>query len=368
MHPPVAKIAFLIADLGRGGAERVGLSLIQGFVARGHEVDLLLMRQFGVFLEKLPPEVRVINLNARRIRNVIRPLGRYLRKERPDALQVSMWPLPVAAIIARALARVPTRIVLSEHSALSRQYGGSVATMAFLKASTRLFYPLADQLVTVSEGSTADLVKLSGLEAARVTTIHNPIAQPPEGFVPDPTAADAWAPAKYRILTVGALKPEKNHRLLIESFARLVRDTDASLLILGEGEERPALEALATRLGLQERVRLPGFTFDTWSHYAAASLFVLASDFEGFGNVLVEALAFGLPVVSTDCDFGPREILEGGELGSLVPCGSADALAGAMRETLVKPADHERLKARAKDFSEDRATERYLELLLGKPQ
>jgi len=368
MHPPVAKIAFLIADLGRGGAERVGLSLIQGFVARGHQVDLLLMRHFGVFLEKLPPEVRIINLDARRIRNVIRPLTDYLRRERPDAMQVSMWPLPIAAIIARWLARVPTRIVLSEHSALSRQYGGSAATMAFLKASTRLFYPLADHVVTVSEGSAADLVRLSGLKAKRVTTIHNPIAQPSEAFVPNPAPADAWPPARYRLLSVGALKPEKNHKLLIESFAELVRDTDASLLILGEGEERPALEALVARLGLQERVRLPGFTFETWSYYATASLFVLASDFEGFGNVLVEALAFGLPIVSTDCDFGPREILEGGKLGSLVPCGSADALAHAMREALIKSVDHERLKAHAREFVEDRATERYLELLLGKPQ
>ena len=362
----MAKITFLIADLGRGGAERVGLSLIQGFVERGHQLDLLLMRHFGVFLEKLPPQVRVINLASRRIRNVIRPLARYLREEKPDAMQVSMWPLPIAAIVAARLAGVQTRIVLSEHSALSRQYGGSAVTMAFLKVSTHLFYPLADGIVTVSEGSSADLAKLSGLNV-RIETISNPIAQPPADFAPDPRAVSAWPRAKYRILSVGAFKPEKNHKLLIEAFAKLVQDVDASLLILGEGDERPALEALVARLNLQDRVRLPGFTFDTWSYNAAASLFVLASDFEGFGNVLVEALAFGLPIVSTDCDFGPREILEGGSFGTLVPSGSVDGLAAAMREALNKPVDKERLKARARDFSEDRATDRYLELLLGKP-
>lgn len=360
----MARIAFLIKDMGAGGAERVALSLIQGFVRRGHEVDLVLMHNAGRFLAQVPPEVRLFDLKAPRVRNVVRPLGRYLKSRRPDALQVSMWPLPIAAIIAARIARVPTRIVLSEHSVLSREYGASKARMAMLRASTRLFYPRAHHRVAVSRGSARDLAALAGLSAARVTTVLNPIAAPPADFVADPKATAAWGGARFRILSVGALKAEKNQALLIRAFARLDPALDASLVILGEGAERARLEQLIDDLGVAERVKLPGFSDDLWSFYAAASLFVLSSDFEGFGNVLVEAMAAGLPVVSTDCDFGPAEILDGGAYGTLVPCGSEELLAQAMADALAKPRDPELLKSRARDFAEDVAVDRYLELLL----
>jgi glycosyltransferase involved in cell wall biosynthesis len=361
----VAKIAFLIADLTGGGAERVALSLVEGFVRRGHQVDLLLMRKTGVFLDHLPGEVRVIELRAARIRNVVRPLVRYLRRERPDALQVSIWPLPIIALVAARLAGVRTRVVLSEHCALGMQYGSSRATRVSLNLSTRLFYRLADRIICVSKGVATDLQRVSGLSANRTTVVYNPIEQPTSLFKPDADAVKAWPSAKYRILSVGTLKAQKNHRLLIEAFAKLGAEVDASLLILGEGPERRQLEDLIARLGLQDRVRLHGFTSDTWSYYAAASLFVLSSDYEGFGNVLVEALAWGLPIVSTDCEAGPSEILRDGEFGTLVDCGSAEALAQAMRPALDQPVDAARLKGRARDFSPDKAVGGYLEALLG---
>ena len=361
----MARIAFVIRDMGRGGAERVALSLIQGCVEKGHQVDLLLMRRLGVFLEKLPPEVRVFDLKAPRVRNAVRPLARYLKECRPDALQVSMWPLPIAAIVAARIAGVATRIVLSEHSVLSREYGRSKAQMAILRASTRFFYPRAHHRVAVSRGSARDLAGLAGLPDSQVRTIYNPIAAPPEGFVPDPKAAAAWGGARHRILSVGALKAEKNHALLIRAFARLDPVLDAALVILGEGPQRERLEQLVRDLGVTDQVKLAGFSDDLWSFYSAANLFVLSSDFEGFGNVLVEALAAGLPAVSTDCDFGPSEILEGGIYGTLVPCGSEDLLARAMADALDRPRDPEPLKSRARDFGEEIAVDRYLELLLG---
>jgi glycosyltransferase involved in cell wall biosynthesis len=360
----VAKIAFLIADLTGGGAERVALSLIEGFIRRGHQVDLLLMRKKGVFLDSLPAEVRVIDLRARRIRNVVRPLVRYLRQERPDALQVSMWPLPIAALVAARLAAVRTRIVVSEHSVLSKQYGDSRSELAVLKASTRLFYPLADRIICVSKGVASDLRSVSGLSPDRVTVVYNPVKQPAPAFRRDRDAVKAWPPAEHRILSVGSLKPVKNHRLLIEAFAHVASEVDASLLILGEGPEREALEQLIARLDMEDRVRLHGFVSDTWSYYAAASLFVLSSDYEGLPTVLIEALAWGLPIVSTDCEAGPCEILGGGAIGTLVPCGSPSALAEAVRDSLSSPPGNERSKARARDFSEDKAVTRYLELLL----
>lgn len=361
----MARIAFLIKDMGAGGAERVALSLIQGFVKRGHEVDLLLMHNVGEFLPQLPPEVRLFDLEAPRVRHAVRPMVRYLKARRPDALQVSMWPLPIAAIIAARIARVPTRIVLSEHSVLSREYGASRARMAMLRASMRSFYPRAHHRVAVSRGSARDLAELARLPHSEVLTVYNPIAAPPAGFAADPEAAAEWGGARHRILSVGALKAEKNQALLIRAFAQLDAKLDVSLVILGEGAERARLERLIVDLGVADRVKLPGFSRDLWPFYAAASLFVLSSDFEGFGNVLVEALAAGLPVVSTDCGFGPSEILDGGAYGTLVPCHSEELLAEAMADALARPRDPALLKARARDFREDIAVNHYLELLLG---
>jgi glycosyltransferase involved in cell wall biosynthesis len=361
----MAKIAFLIANLGGGGAERVAISLIEGFVRRGHQVDLLLMRKTGVFLDRVPAEVRVIDLGASRIRNVVRPLVRYLRDVRPDALQVSMWPLPVAALVAAALARTPTRIVVSEHCALSKQYEGSRTTLALLTASTRLFYRFADRIICVSNGVAKDLQNISGLAPNRVAVVYNPVEQATPARRPDPEALRAWPVARHRILSVGSLKAQKNQALLVEAFARVAGEIDASLLILGEGPERKSLEDLITALGMDDRIRLPGFVSDPSPYYAAASAFVLSSDYEGLPTVLIEALAWGLPVVSTDCDSGPAEILKNGEIGTLVPCGSPSALAAAVRETVSRRADKGLSKARASDFGEDEAVTRYLELMLG---
>lgn len=164
-----------------------------------------------------------------------------------------------------------------------------------------------------------------------------------------------------RILTVGSLKAQKNHPLLLRAFARLARP-DARLMILGGGDDAP-LRRLAAELGIADRVVLAGFHLDPTPFYQTADLFVLSSDHEGFGNVIVEALAQGLPVVSTDCPSGPAEILEGGRWGALVPVGDAEALAAAIDRALATPHDPDALKRRAADFAPAIAARRYLDLL-----
>jgi glycosyltransferase involved in cell wall biosynthesis len=165
------------------------------------------------------------------------------------------------------------------------------------------------------------------------------------------------------LLAVGTLKAVKRHDLLVRAFARMPR-ADATLCILGEGQERAGLETLIGSLGLQDRVLLAGYQADPAPWYAHADLFVLSSDHEGFGNVLVEALEHGLPVVSTNCPTGPHEILEDGKYGRLVPVGDVDALARAMDKALSANHDREQLKRRALDFSVEKAADAYLDLLL----
>lgn len=358
---PTRRLAFLLPDLTGGGAERVALTLIGDFIDRGYQVDLLLMRRSGDLLDVVPPSVRIVDLRAPKVRDVLWPLVRYLRTERPDGLQVMMWPLTVVGVLGHRLARSKARLVLSDHTTLSRHNAhlGRIATRA-MRASIRLCYPLADARVIVSERSADDLAALSGLPRSSIEVVYNPVVALPA----DDAAPPDWG-SGARILTVGNLKLEKNHELLIRAFARLAADRPASLVIVGEGDRRAGLEQLARDLDVAERVRLPGYLVNPWGYYRSADLFVLSSDYEGFGLVLVEALRCGLRVVSTDCEAGPREILADGRYGTLVPPGDADALATAMLTALDAPVDAQAQMARAEQVSGSSASDRHLQLMLG---
>jgi glycosyltransferase involved in cell wall biosynthesis len=361
----MARLAFLIANLGGGGAERVAIALIRGFVERGHDVDLVVMRAEGELLPLVPQSVRIFDLKAARGRNVVRPLIHYLRNRRPAAIQASLWPLTVGAIIAAKLSRTGVKVAVSDHSTLSPQYGGSAMTMAALRASTRFFYPLADARIVVSGGSADDLARISGIPRNRFEVVYNPIPTPRHSIESNAEIERLWSENEPRIIAVGTLKHQKNHDLLIRAFAKLLEKRPARLMILGEGVLRGELEALATTLGVADRLLMPGFAVDPWPYYASANLFVLSSHYEGFGNVIVEAMHAGLPIVSTDCASGPAEILDFGRFGTLVPCGDPDHLAAAMAAALDNEIDRDAQKARAAVFSPDTAVDRYLQLMLG---
>lgn len=206
------------------------------------------------------------------------------------------------------------------------------------------------------------MAKLGNVPRDHVTVIHNPAAT--GRFVSLQASKRPIPPdAGPMIVTVGTLKPVKRHDLLIRAFAKL-DFPGARLCIVGEGQERSRLELLASELGVSARVLMPGFQPDPSTWYAHADLFVLSSDHEGFGNVIVEALEQGTPVVSTDCPVGPREILQGGRFGTLVPVGDVDALAAAMKEALCASHDRAALMRRAADFSLEKASTAYLDLLL----
>jgi len=225
-------------------------------------------------------------------------------------------------------------------------------------------YRFADCVAAVSEGAAKDNAQLSALPEDHVSVLHNPIPSRP--FLASEACEQAnslWNCTKgERLLTVGSLKAQKNHSNLLRAFALLPRP-DARLMLLGQGDNATALRALAEELGIAERVIFAGFHVDPSPFYATADRFILSSDNEGFGNVLVEALSFGLPVVSTDCPFGPAEILENGRWGRLVPVGDVGALARAMDESLAVSHDRNALKRRAADFAPEIAARKYLDLM-----
>ena len=357
-------ISLLLPDLRGGGAERVMLDLAHEFKRSGHDVDLVLMRANGEFLNEALRDFAVTDLGSLRARHVTPALVRYLHRRRPSAIVAAMWPLTAIVPIAARLAGYPGKVIVSEHAILSRQYAdlGSIHGLA-LRVSTFVGYRLSTARVGVSNGVCQDMAALSRLPENRFVVIHNPLRT---AEVPDQhalaVANGLWGGAGPRILTVGNLKPVKNHSLLLRAFATVPR-SDARLMILGGGAGEAALRALAVDLGIADRVILPGFYHDPTPFYKTANLFVLSSDHEGFGNVIVEALAQGLPVVTTDCPFGPAEILQNGRFGRLVPVGDAAALSRAMDDALTTSVDREALKRRAADFAPEIAARRYLELL-----
>jgi len=281
-------------------------------------------------------------------------LVRYLREHRPDALLAFGTQSNLAAILARAIAGASVRVVVSERNTLSVVVRNARAPVRL--AYPRLIgslYPHADAIVAVSRGVASDLSVRAGIPRDRVVAICNGLDAAVVAQASQAPLADAWLAesGKPLILGIGRLHRQKDFATLLRAFAATRPARGARLAILGEGPERRRLEALARRLGIDADVYLPGFVSNpaTWMH--RASVVVLSSGWEGFPNVLLEALAVGCPVVSTDCPSGPREILADGEYGRLVPVGDHAAMAAAILSTLEAPPPASKLRARASEFS-----------------
>lgn len=358
-------ISILLPDLNGGGAERVMIDLARAIVAHGYKVEFVLMRIKGEFLHETQAEFSIVDLGTQRVRGVAFALSKYLSKRKPCALIANMWPLTSTAVLGRILSGHKCKLMLVEHSILSHEYASwgrlHNRIMSLVIAVT---YRICDVVVAVSEGSAKDVAYLAALAQDRVKVVYNPI---PQHAIPDIHKIELvekfWNCERgQRILTVGSLKLEKNHFLLLRAFA-LLSNKDARLIFLGKGKNELKLRDLAKELDIINRVIFAGFHTDPSPFYATADLFVLSSDYEGFGNVIVEALSFGLPVVSTDCPSGPKEILDNGYFGRLVPVGNSCHLAQAMATALNETVDTERLKRRASDFTPEIAARKYLKLL-----
>lgn len=365
MTPSERPIAFFLPSVRGGGAQRVIVNLAQGMAERGLAVDMVLATSDGVFLDHLPPQVRVVDLGAGRLIRSLLPLTRYLRRERPRILVSSMTHANLIALWAARLARRSTPVMVTVHNTMSESTPDQGALGGRLSLPLlRAFYPWADSIVAVSRGAADDLARTTGLPRERVQVIYNPVITPavqaPARQVPDHPWFDAGQPPV--ILGVGRLTRQKDFSTLIRAFAEVRRRCPARLIILGEGEDRPELERLIAELGLRGDVALPGFRDNAMAYMAGSALFVLSSAWEGLPTVLIEALAAGTRVVSTDCPSGPREILQSGRLGALVPVGDVPALAGAILDALNAPADAAPRDA-LEPFTREAAVDNYLRVM-----
>lgn len=357
-------VAILLPDLRPGGAEKLHVDLATEWEKGGIKTVFVLRKRQGSLLDSLPVSSSIFELKADRVRSVLWPLIKYLNQSPPDAMVAAMWPLTVIAPVAAKLAGFKGRVIISEHSPLSIAYARKGKLHNTLMGFTmRLAYPLASARVGVSRGVAEDMASLAGMDSSNVSIINNPAALGNiDQDVPSPYAA--WDTIAPIILTVGTLKKVKRHDLLIKAFSKLPKTLGARLYILGDGLESDSLKDLVFSLGLEELVTFVGFVRNTGPWYAHADLFVLSSDYEGFGNVIVEAMEYGVSVVSTDCPVGPREILGNGKYGKLVAPNNAEALASAMLASLEKPTDPSLLKHRALDFSLEIIAEKYVKTCL----
>lgn len=363
------RIAIFIPELLGGGTQRVMLNLSLGIVDKGYFVDLIVSKATGQFLEQIPKNVRLVNLKSRGVVASLPALIRYLRKEKPDAVLSSLH-ANIIAILAKMLTGIPSKVIVSQHDtiSLSSQAHNDVKGK-LMPHLISYFYPRADCIVAVSNGVADQLSELTGIDREKIHVIYNPIITPViQNKINEPIDHQWFKPDEPPvILGAGSLSKVKDFSTLIKAFAQVHKTRDVRLMILGEGSERSKLEELIKELNLEKDVWLPGFIRNPYPYMQHCALFILSSKFEGLPTVLVEALFCGIPVISTDCLSGPREILADGKYGQLVAVGDISSMVQAIQNALNGDLPLPTLESWQR-YEQDIAINKYLEIIFnGEP-
>lgn len=374
--PPQSKtrpdIAIFLYGATSGGAPRRALTLAREFAKRGFEVDWVVANPDAPLAERVPGNVRAVALDGvvskwaalrRRkplaLRAAIPALGRYLSRENPRVLLSAANSAHFSAFLAHRISRSGTKLALRICTHLSGGTAGtSRAPRPVARALARLFVPRADFVIAGSQSVASDLVALTGIARERVSMVYNPVvdatvAERAREALDHPWFAAGEPPV---VLSAGRLVAQKDYPTLLRAFAALRPKLSARLVILGEAkkpERRQRLLDVAKELGVADDVDFPGLVANPYAYMARARVFALSSAFEGLPGVLIEAMACGCPVVSTDSPGGSSEVLDGGRHGELVPVGDAEALAGALERSLTSEPDRKALRERAGAFSVD---------------
>jgi glycosyltransferase involved in cell wall biosynthesis len=399
-NPP--RIAVYHEHLRGGGATQVVLHIINGLLDKGYAVDLVVNDPAGEYRTRVPAAVHIESLvqssqewarfymlraasgNFQRLaRSVfvshkqldklryLPSLSQYIKRRKPVLVLSNLWQLALTAVSARDVCMRSTAVVCIFHSAYFHHCAERLAN-AKRPAKWRHFidycnqvYTAADFLITVSHGITSDLVDTLGLPPEKIRTIYNPVIDTSQAFLRSPPP-HSWLKDDEQIpvlVAVGRLSPEKNYPELIEALSILHARRRARLIILGEGSERKTIEKLISDYELSDDVDLVGWVAEPSDYLCHADSFVLTSHTEGLSIVLIEALACGCAAVAYDCPHGPREILDYGRYGQLVPLGDVNALASALERSLLSTWDRQALIARGRSFSIEASVTQYMTLI-----
>lgn len=359
------KAALLFATSGHSGVDRVVANLLPEFAKSAYSFDLLLLKGHGPYLDFVPNNI-TIKIPAGSKKTVLPALTWYLLRNQPYSLLTANHQLNRAALLARRLSRSKTRIAIRMGMSLSAK-GKTMKSRerkTFIR-SMQHWYPQADAVIAPSNGVGEDLVRLAGVPRQRLHVIRNPIVNQRFYSLSQEKMDHPWltSPNCPVILSVGSLELRKDFTTLLRAFSIVRAKRHCRLLILGKGPEKERLLRLAEDLGMLDDLDMPGFKPNPYPFMRQADVFVLSSRREGASAVIVEALACGTPVVSTDCPSGPAETLQNGKLGRLVPVGAYEAMAKAIADTLDNPPGPELLRQAAQEHRTDRAAEKYLQAM-----
>ncbi|WP_454762124.1 glycosyltransferase [Caulobacter segnis] len=356
------RIALFFWSLELGGVEHMLVNLSRELVERGHEVTLVLARSPQPNSFTPDPRVRVVWLHTPSITKLVPRLAEHLKSERYDAAFTGMPTSNLALLLARRIAGVKTAIVISERSnpqleaASSRTWRYRAAFML-----QPFIYPWADAIIAVSTDLADALSKFARLPRRRIEVVYNPAYDERSPVTTLSEAPHPWLRDRATPTVVGAgrFRDQKDFSTMLKVIAAVAAERPVRAIILGDGEQRDALKAEAAMLKLNGIVDFPGFVENVGDWLAFSDVFMLTSKWEGFGNILVQALAAGCDIVSTDCPDGPREILDGGRFGHLAPVGDVSALVVALNAALDAPPARETQHSRALDFTVTRSADRY---------
>jgi len=368
------EILFYTSSLGGGGAEKHVQRIANAIQEIGHQVTVAIARSGGSYEQDLSQEIERIvlsegwlNSSTWRLMRSVRPLRKYISEHRPDVVCSVMDHVNVRLLRALSGLEDPPPAVISVQNNPERRFGEKAGWRNhLLHWRMQRSYGNANQVVALSQGVARQLDEMNLADSDRLTVIHNAGLDDEIYETKEFPINERVVPGEPLVIACGSLTEQKGYPYLLDAFHRVRGKREAKLWILGEGEQREYIESEISALGLEEDVELLGFRDNPFKFMAAADVFVLSSLWEGFGNVVVEAMACGTPVVSTDCPYGPGEIITHGETGLLVSPADSKALAEALLRVLDDRELRERLaengRERARDFHAAEIGRQYLEL------
>lgn len=364
------RLCFLVRGLDGGGAQRDAILLANELQRNGIDTAIVTLQSSGPLNALISPDVPVIDLGeGAKVRLALAgpAIRRLLAQGKPKGVvSAEAAPNALLAVASRFVSKKsrPWIILREAASPVQARLNDPYWQNRLAYRLAPKLYPMADVVMTLTEGARHDLIGQFSVPAQKIVNLGTNAVITPE--IRAEIERAVRSPEPSHIFSVGRLSPEKGFLTLIDAFALLRKQRSAKLTIVGEGTERPNLEARIAERGLGDDVSLPGHHPHPIEALAKASLFVSSSSHEGLGNAIIEAMACGIPVATTDAPHGPREILRGGALGPLVPVGDATALCRAMADVLDRPTEAGVLRDRAMQFSVERAAQAFEDVLAAK--
>ena len=299
----INKIFIYLPNLNGGGAEKVYINLANQWTIQGIKVTFILNKQTGPYLKKISNKIKIINLNINKIRNSFFIIPKIIKKEKPEIFIAPMWPITSLAIIMFKFFFLKTKLIISDHVNLNQSIKNETNFNFFLfKNILKFTYPFCDGMIAVSEGVKKNIIQLTNNKNFKIQVIHNPVIED-ESFSKLKYYKTFPKNKQFTFLSVGTLKKQKNHNLLIDAFSFIYKKYDCRLVILGNGPEKKVLQKLIREKNLQKKIIIKNFDIEIDKYYLSSHVLVLTSNWEGFGNVLVEALHYGIKIISTKVNY-----------------------------------------------------------------